>query len=121
MEVLTRIFPEDEVQRIMEIRTCGRNSKDIYIWDYNKTGAYTVKSGYWVQMNVLNRTLVEEDQPSLDDIYQLAWRTNTSPKIHHFLWRCISNSIPIAGNMAWLACIFRRKQHVLDVVMKKKR
>lgn len=67
----------------------------------NKTGSYTVKSGYWVQTNVLNKlTSVEEDQPSLDRLYQLAWGTDMSPKIHHFLWRCISNSLPVAGNMA---------------------
>ncbi|XP_013624247.1 PREDICTED: uncharacterized mitochondrial protein AtMg00310-like [Brassica oleracea var. oleracea] len=55
MELLTRIFPDDEARNISKIRTCGNGSKDIYIWDYNKKGYYTVKSGYWVQVNVLDR------------------------------------------------------------------
>lgn len=32
-------------------------------------------------------------------LYQLAWKTEMSPKMHHFLWRCISNSLPLACNM----------------------
>ena len=100
-ELLTRYFPEEEMRKIMHTRTCGKDSKDIYIWDYTKTGIYTVKSGYWVLTNILSKSaLTEEDQPSLDHLYQLAWNTNTSPKIHHFLWRCISNILPVAGNMA---------------------
>ncbi|KAG2249330.1 hypothetical protein Bca52824_088958 [Brassica carinata] len=88
MELLTRIFPDDEARNISKIRTCGNGSKDIYIWDYNKKGYYTVKSGYWVQVNVLDRYAA------------LAWSTETSPKVHHFLWRCISNLLPVAGNLA---------------------
>lgn len=38
-------------------------------------------------------------QPSLDDLYQLAWKTDTNPKIRHFLWRCISNSLAVATNL----------------------
>ncbi|XP_018435864.1 uncharacterized protein LOC108808179 [Raphanus sativus] len=38
-------------------------------------------------------------QPSLDALYQQAWSANTSPKVKHFLWRCISNTLPVAGNM----------------------
>ena len=101
MELLTRIFPDDEARNISKIRTCGNGSKDIYIWDYNKKRHYKVKSGYWVQVNVLDRSAaVEIDQPSLDHLFQLAWSTETSPKVHHFLWRCISNLLPVAGNLA---------------------
>lgn len=40
-----------------------------------------------------------EKHPSLDALFQMAWKTDTSPKVHHFLWRCLSNSLPIAGNL----------------------
>ncbi|KAL0848127.1 hypothetical protein Bca101_021374 [Brassica carinata] len=97
LEVLSRIFPAEEVERILKIRTCGRNSRDVYIWDYNKTGAYTVKSGYWVLTNILNRTqAVEVSQPSRHHL-SASTSIDTSPKIHHFLWRCISNSIRWRG------------------------
>lgn len=39
------------------------------------------------------------NQPSLDALYQLAWKTDTTPKVHHFLWRCISNSLAVAKNL----------------------
>lgn len=67
------------VEKPVRISTLGS-------WDYIKTGQYTVKSGYWVQKNILNRkTSIEEDQPSLHSLYQLAWSTDTSPKIHLFM------------------------------------
>lgn len=40
-------------------------------------------------------------QPSLDVLYQRIWKTKTSLKIQHFLWKCLSNSLPVAGNMAY--------------------
>ncbi|KAG2330884.1 hypothetical protein Bca52824_002064 [Brassica carinata] len=99
--LLARLFPEAELREMVKIRTCGKGSRDVYIWDYNKTGHYSVKSGYWVITNILNPEKTrEEDQPSLDRLYQLAWKTHTSPKIHHFLWRCINNAVPVASNLA---------------------
>lgn len=100
-DLVARYFPEEEVRKIMQTRTCGKGSKDLYTWDYTKTGSYTVKSSYWVSTNIRdNQALTVVDQPSLDHLYHLAWNTDTSPKVHHFLWRCINNIIPVAGNMA---------------------
>lgn len=72
---LERLFPEEK-RLIEKIRPCGKRRRDLYVWDYTKTGLYSVKSGYWVQMNVLNSEMkqVESDQPSLDMLYQMAWK-----------------------------------------------
>ncbi|KAG2305318.1 hypothetical protein Bca52824_033969 [Brassica carinata] len=98
---LERLFPDDERRLIEQVRPAERRSKDKYIWDYTKTGQYSVKSVYWVQVNIINKGPddVVKDQPSLDFLYQLAWKTDASPKVHHFFWRCLSNSLPVAGNM----------------------
>ncbi|KAG7572302.1 Endonuclease/exonuclease/phosphatase superfamily [Arabidopsis suecica] len=29
------------------------------------------------------------------------WKTDAPPKIHHFLWRCLSNSLSVAGNLSY--------------------
>lgn len=42
------MFIEEIKDKIMEIRLAGRNSKDIYVWEYIKIGYYIVKLGYWV-------------------------------------------------------------------------
>lgn len=101
-EVLSRLFPEEEKTVIERVRRVRRGSKDRYVWDNTKTGYYSVKSGYWVQVNIINNDpkRVIEDQPSLDLLFQMAWKTDTSPKVHHFLWRFISKySLPVAANM----------------------
>lgn len=99
--LLHELFPLDEVEQIEKIRPGGRNSEDTYGWEYTKTGLYSVKSGYWVQKNVIEENLsqVQVSQPSFDSLYQAIWKTKTSPKVQHFLWKCLSNSLPSAENM----------------------
>lgn len=52
-------------------------------------------------MNILNAAerRKEMNQPSLDGLYQQVRKLDTSPKVQHFLWRCLSNSLPVADNM----------------------
>lgn len=87
-------------------------SEDTYIWDYTKTGHYTVKSGYWVYQNVLKKddyqNVLKKDetrnqvlQPSLEPLFQMIWKLETSPHIRHFLWRCISDYLPVAHNLSY--------------------
>nr|VDC97109.1 unnamed protein product [Brassica oleracea] len=99
--LLERLFPQDEVEQIEKIRPGGTLSDDVYGWEYTKTGLYNVKSGYWVQKNVLegNMAQVQVSQLSIDSLYQAIWQTKTSSKIQHFLWKCLSNSLPTAENM----------------------
>ncbi|XP_056859988.1 uncharacterized protein LOC130508476 [Raphanus sativus] len=100
-ELLQSLFTAEVQAQIRKITPAGRRSEDSYAWDFTKTGHYTVKSGYWVLVNIIEAEKEQKEalQPSLDGLYQQAWRVNASPKIRHFLWRCISNSIPVAANM----------------------
>lgn len=101
VEALERLFLPETIEQIKRIHTAGRNGVDTYSWEYTKSGHYTVKSAYWVQVNVLGvqGKSPEMIQPSLDGIYQRVWQLETSPKVRHFLWRCLSNALPIADNM----------------------
>ncbi|KAG2314763.1 hypothetical protein Bca52824_017885 [Brassica carinata] len=99
--LLEQLFTDDTCGQIKAIHPAGRNCADSYSWEYTKTGHYTVKSVYWVQINVIGVEKESQEvlQPSLDGLYQQVWRLNTSPKIHYFLWRCLSNALPVAENM----------------------
>ena len=103
MEMLNVLFTEEVKHSIISIRPAGTNSKDTYVWEFTKTGHYTVKSGYWVQTSILALPKDQQAvvQPSLDSIYQMVWRLETSPKIKHFLWRCLNNALPVAENMTY--------------------
>lgn len=98
---IQELFPEEESRLIQKVRVMSSESEDNYCWDYTKTGHYTVKSGYWVQQNVIqgDQSEVLVNQPSLDCLYQAIWQVKTSPKIQHFLWKCLSNILPVAETM----------------------
>ena len=102
-EMLERLFTEETMEKILKIRPAGPNSTDTYSWEFTKTGHYTVKSGYWVQTSLLSVHHDNQEvlQPSLDGIYQQVWSLETSPKIKHFLWRCLNNALPVAENMTY--------------------
>lgn len=72
--VLERLFATEERRKIELIRPCRNGSKDVLVWDFNNTWHYSVKSGYWVQFNIINKSNSREEltQPSLDSLYQLA-------------------------------------------------
>ncbi|CAA7041153.1 unnamed protein product [Microthlaspi erraticum] len=100
-ELIEAMFPHEEAQLMKEIRPGGEGTKDGYTWDFTRTGQYSVKSGYWCAEKIQKEKqgTKEVDQPSLDALFQLGWKTETSPKVQHFLWRCLKNIIPVAGNL----------------------
>lgn len=102
-DLITMMFSEEDKRDIEEIRPRGAFRKDVYTWDYPKSGQYSVKSGYWVLTKVVNQKGASQEvrQPSLDVLYQQVWKTETSPKIQHFLWKCLSNIISVAGNLSY--------------------
>ena len=100
-EAVEAIFTAETSEKILAINPQGSAGNDIYAWDYTHTGFYTAKSGYWVQRNFINtdQAAKKVNQPSPDELYQQIWKLQTSPKIRHFLWKCISDSLPAAANM----------------------
>ncbi|KAG2253338.1 hypothetical protein Bca52824_083474 [Brassica carinata] len=99
--LIENIFPENIKEQILATNIQGSHGEDTYYWEYTKTIHYTVKSGYWVQQSINKPDQSNEtvDQPSLDGLFQQTWEMNTSPKVHHFLWKCLSDSLPAAANM----------------------
>lgn len=100
-EVVENIFPPDISRKILAIHPQGDAGIDTYAWDYTHTGFYTVKSGFWVHINIINtdQTTATVNQPSFDVLYQQIWKLQISSKIRHFLWKCLSNTLPTAANM----------------------
>ena len=70
-EALVReIVSEEDWRKIEKIRPGGPACQDAYSWDYTPSGHYTVKSGYWIAVNLLKEKTVKETlQPSLDVLF----------------------------------------------------
>ena len=52
LPLLSSLFHHEDVQRIMRLRPSITGSEDRLYWRYNKTGSYTVKSGYHLQKQI---------------------------------------------------------------------
>ncbi|KAG2286474.1 hypothetical protein Bca52824_046078 [Brassica carinata] len=67
-------------------------------WHYNDSGIYTVKSGYWLATHLPNQEII---QPTYGNttIKKKLWKTQMPSKIHHFLWKASSRSLPKGSNL----------------------
>jgi len=75
--------------------------KDIEIWAFNKSGDYTVKSGYWLLTNATTNSGVDqrvEDQ-TVTEMKKLIWKLPTIPKIRMFWWRAVSRALAVAERL----------------------
>ncbi|OVA12431.1 Reverse transcriptase zinc-binding domain [Macleaya cordata] len=64
------------------------NSEDQVRWSLSKDGEYSVKSFF---TNSMNANIAS---PVVDKIWAQIWRLKLIPKIHLFIWKCLSNSLP---------------------------
>ncbi|KAG7572675.1 Reverse transcriptase zinc-binding domain [Arabidopsis suecica] len=92
-------FPEDII-RIKAVKPVMAQ-EDFYIWQYNKSGDFTVKSAYWLadQEKSLILRNAANVQPSTLELKKLVWTLHTDPKIKIFLWKVLSGVLPVAENL----------------------
>ena len=90
------VNPED-IPLIQSLAISQGYQRDKYCWSYTKNGMYTVKSGYWVARNMLNRDMVE---PSITKLEAFTWKIQAPPKLKHFIWQTISGQLAVTSNLA---------------------
>lgn len=64
---------------------------------HNIHGCYYVKFGYWFINSLVRREEIREAEarPSLNELKVKVWKIPTAPKIKTFIWRAVSNAIPV--------------------------
>lgn len=64
---------------------------------HNRHGCYSVKFGYWFINSLVRREEIREAEarPSLNELKVKVWKIPTAPKIKTFIWRAVSNAIPV--------------------------
>lgn len=86
------------------------------LWNFTKTGKYTVSSGYKQAKALETRAkgdkgtrarTVEGDEK----LWKGIWNLNINKKIQHFIWRACHNKIPVGVNL-------RKKGMEIDEVCK---
>lgn len=96
------IFPSDIAAQILSLPLRYVSAADRWSWSPQKSGKFTVKSAYNLALDN------SRDQPlhPLDfsqhatKMWKKLWALKIPNRIHHFLWRCCSNSLPFADTLA---------------------
>ena len=96
LNTLHDLFYEEDVRRILAMKPIFEE-EDFWVWQYNKHGRYSFKSGYWLKTRVARSNEIREAEalPSLNELKNAAWNLKAPPKIRTFVWRALSNAISV--------------------------
>ncbi|KAM6599952.1 hypothetical protein CsatA_019561 [Cannabis sativa] len=89
LEVLNDLFNTRDRDLICKLPISSASS-DFWYWSLNSSGVYKVKDAY----NLLHKEdglLLSSDEKRL---WKIAWNINVPPKVLHFLWRSLSETLP---------------------------
>lgn len=94
---LEDLFVPGDILLIKRIRPAVLQD-DFYIWKFNKSGDFSVKSAYWLaSQDVQSQARMEADAlPSTNDLKSQVWDLQTDPKIKVFLWKVLCGAMPVA-------------------------
>ncbi|KAL5784031.1 hypothetical protein ACOSQ2_006423 [Xanthoceras sorbifolium] len=93
-----QVFVAADRDSILEIPLSLGDCADSLIWHFDKTGEYSVKSGYRVAAQ--EKLSLSGSSSSPDSKWWLAlWNLNIPPKIKIFIWRVCHNAIPSLCNL----------------------
>lgn len=100
LEALEEVFVPSDIQTLL--RTQPITSKeDLWAWKFNKSGAYSVKSGYWLAFQEKSKETrrIAEALPSINPLKTQIWKVSTAPKIKMFVWKALSQALPVAAHL----------------------
>ncbi|KAL5554900.1 hypothetical protein UlMin_037136 [Ulmus minor] len=85
-------FHEEEANAILSLPLPRRSMPDTVLWHYDKSGHYTVRSGYWLATKC--KSVPSSSALSLNSWWKRFWRFRIPSKIKIFLWKAYHNWIP---------------------------
>ncbi|KAG7570254.1 Reverse transcriptase zinc-binding domain [Arabidopsis thaliana x Arabidopsis arenosa] len=92
-------FPRDAAI-ILKIKPV-LSSPDFFTWKHNKSGDYSVRSGYWLACQEYKKEEISfaSQLPSLNGIKDQIWKLQAPSKIKIFIWKVVSGAIPVAESL----------------------
>ncbi|VVA18748.1 PREDICTED: reverse mRNAase [Prunus dulcis] len=100
-QALAQYVSQDTIKLISEVPIGNLHREDIIVWPWNKSGLYSVKSGYNLQVvsasyiGGYNRSSHVIERGVWKDI----WASPTLPKVKFFLWRMMVRALPTKLNL----------------------
>ncbi|XP_009127063.3 uncharacterized protein LOC103851935 [Brassica rapa] len=87
---------------IYSIRPSILDNQDSYIWSLQKSGDYSVKSGYYSKQADKNSSTLLPSAQRPEDTWNWkkhVWNPPLLPKLKHFLWRIAKKALPTGENL----------------------
>ncbi|KAL6204632.1 hypothetical protein ACLB2K_021899 [Fragaria x ananassa] len=111
--IQTHFLPVD-ADKILSIPVCERSGSDVAIWHYTNDGYYTVKSGYWLAMELKQvgkstSSSGEKGETNSNSIWSIIWGLSVPNKVKLFLWRAYHAFLPCVERL------FKRKVCSSDI------
>ena len=98
---LRRLFLSVDVDEILKIKPSQRNEQDLFAWNPEKNGLFTVKSAYHLALNrkVLANKGASSGRPDgARPDWKLIWSCPVPPKVRVFAWKLASNGLATQTN-----------------------
>lgn len=92
VEALNRAVIDFDINTIRGV-PINTNLQDKLVWHYDRTGKFSVKSGYKLFMNI-KLDGIQTSSPTLNRIWTNLWKLKIPTKIKHLCWRALKESIP---------------------------
>ncbi|XP_043811002.1 uncharacterized protein LOC122723283 [Manihot esculenta] len=102
---LMKLFSPRDFRAIISIPISITNKEDSFLWHFDKRGVYTVKSAYFMYMDLLGRSSFNVG----GELWTSLWNVSVPPKVKNFCWRVCRNILPTKDNL-------RQKGWMLDVL-----
>uniref|UniRef100_A0A803NWD5 Reverse transcriptase domain-containing protein n=1 Tax=Cannabis sativa TaxID=3483 RepID=A0A803NWD5_CANSA len=95
LDRLNSCFDASSVNDILRVPFSGLDGKDEQIWGRDNSGLFTVKSAYHLALETQDIPSTSSFQ-DMKPFWAKIWHANVPPKVKHFVWRIVTNSVPVA-------------------------
>jgi ribonuclease HI len=97
---LNSLFSAEEVSMIQKISISCTNQEDILIWRGTKNGIFSVRSAYYMQMEMVSRNegACSENEKQ-NRIWKRIWSLSVPNSEKNFLWRACNDILPTKENL----------------------
>ncbi|KAK6123164.1 hypothetical protein DH2020_043092 [Rehmannia glutinosa] len=97
------LFSEPEASLILSMPLSLSHYEDPWYWFHSKNGKFNVKSAYYVSLTEINMDSGFPEMGSSSSgnfpIWRNLWKLRIPPRILHFTWRFLTDSLPVPQNL----------------------
>jgi hypothetical protein len=100
IDLLKRIFTTEEVNLIQAMPVSSTSQDDILVWRGTKTGMFTVRSAYYIQLELEKRyTAASSNNTGTSKIWTSLWALKIPNAEKNFVWKACHDILPTKANL----------------------